>query len=342
MEKRLIVNALLIVLSLTVLNAQEKQTKFFADTLHISVDEDFSIMILSENISKYQPADTLNRLLATLNEDLMNIELPDLENRYTQIYYNVGPDGNTLLKFVDVTDEDKIYMVLENGNISPPMPIQLIMNQGNGTELRCMVSNIDYLDLLPGYNISSLIKDVLSKQKEKTPGIRRVAMSTTWKVENGIAADSYATNYRNTNIHDQISLSGTVGASLIRNQLVPSFDFVVGVTLANKTRIKHMIRADFSMNYIFNEKPEGGFSTNINTFVGASYFINAFRDSDKPNWYGVGVSYLAWRNGDFFDENTWRVSFGAKFGDRYSIMPELYFGNNFKNVMPGLKFSIWF
>lgn len=342
MKKQLLLAIILMVTAGTMLNAQQNKTRYFADTLHIYVVDDFRMMILSENISKYKPADTLNKLIKAFGDDLMNFEMPDLGNRFMQINYNIDESGNSTFKFKDVTDQEKTFVVLEDGETLLPMPIEIVLSQGSGTQLHLFMINMNFVDRLSEFDIPVLISEILAKQLEENHEIKRIAMTTVWKVEDGVIAEKHSTNYRNTPSGDQISLSGTVGASLIRNRLVPSFDFVVGISLASKTRIKHMINADLSMNYIFNELPEGGFSTDINTFIGASYFINTSRNPDKSTWYGVGVSYLVWQNGSFFDDNTWRITLGAKFGERFSVMPELYISDGFKKVMPGLKFKVWF
>jgi len=342
MKKQILLTIILMVTATVVLNAQKKETAFYADTLYISVDDEFRLMILSENISKFEPADTLNRSIVALNEDLIKFEVPDLFNRFTQIFYGTDKNGNSTIKFKDITEEDKTYVVLDDGESLLPMSVELILPQGKATQLHIFMYDLDFLDKLVDYDLTVIINEATAKQIIETPEIRRVAMTTALKVENGLPAKNFSTHYRNSFISDQIELSGTVGASLIRNTLVPSFDIIFGITLANKTRIKHVINADLSMNYIFNEKPEGGFSTDINTFIGGSYFTNTSRNPDKSKWYGIGVAYLAWQNGEFFDKDTWRISLGAKFGDRYSVMPEIYISDGFKKVMPGLKFRIWF
>lgn len=342
MKKQILLTIILMVTATVVLIAQKNETAFYADTLYISVDDEFRLMIVSENISKYEPADTLTGLIEALNEDLMKFEVPDLFYRFTQIFYGTDKNGNSTIKFKDITEEDKTYVVLDDGESMLPMSVEVILPQGKATQLNIFMYDLGFLDKLVDYDLTAIINGATAKQKAETPEIRRVAMTTALKVENGAPAQKFSTNYRNTIIGDQIELSGTVGASLIRNTLVPSFDIILGVSLANKTRIKHMINADLSMNYIFNENPEGGFSTDINTFIGGSYFINTSKNPDKSNWYGIGVAYLAWQNGEFFDKDTWRISLGAKFGDRYSVMPEIYISDGFKKVMPGLKFRIWF
>ncbi len=341
MKKQILLTVILMVAATIMLNAQNNKTAFYADTLYISVDDEFRLMILSENISKYQASDTLAGLIKTFNDDLMKFEMPDIKNRFTQINFSIDENGNSKIKFKDITDHDKTYMVLDDGEALLPMPVELILPQGKGTQLHIFINDLNLLDDLEDYDLTAIINEVTAKQKVETPEIRRVAMTTAWKVENGMAAEKYSTHYRNTVIGDQIELSGTVGASLIRDRLVPSFDFILGISLANKTRIKHLMTVDLSLNYIFSEKPGGGFSTDINTFIGGSYFINSSKNPDKPNWYGIGIAYLAWQNGDFFDKDTWRVSLGAKFGERYSLMPEIYISDGFKKVMPGMKFRIW-
>ncbi len=323
------------------LRAEENPNHVFGDTLHIYVNEDFRMMLVSENISRHEAPDTLNKVISAFNQDLMQFEIPDISNRFIRISYRAPQDGQSSITFKDISDADKTFIVLDDGISIKPMPIDLVLNLGKDTQLHLLVSGLDKLDDLVSYNIADLINKVIEKQKTETPEIRRVAMSMTWKIDEDQTPQSL-NHYRNTEIGDQISLMGTAGAGLVRNRLVPSIDIIVGFSLANKTRIKHQILAEASMLYLFDERPEGGFNTDINTFVGASYFINTSSNPDEPYWFGAGLSYLAWRNGDFFDKNTLRLSLGAKFGKQYSIMPELYISDGFKKAMPGVKFRVWF
>jgi hypothetical protein len=106
--------------------------------------------------------------------------------------------------------------------------------------------------------------------------------------------------------------------------------------------LNHKVELEASMMYIFNQNTEGDYSADINTFLGASYFINPSKKPEKPRWFGVGLSILAWQNGTFFKENTWRLTLGARFGKHFTVLPELYFGDNFNEIMPGLRMQVTF
>jgi hypothetical protein len=123
---------------------------------------------------------------------------------------------------------------------------------------------------------------------------------------------------------------------------IDDFEFRGKGSLGKKTYLHHMIKAEASMMYIFNENPEGGYSTDINTFLGATYYVNSSKNPDKPHWFGIGLSYLVWRNGNFFDENTFRFTVGARFAKHFAVMPEIYISDGFKNVMPGLRMQVSF
>jgi hypothetical protein len=90
------------------------------------------------------------------------------------------------------------------------------------------------------------------------------------------------------------------------------------------------------------ETVKGYYSTDINTFLGASYYLNTSKNPDKPRWFGAGLSYLVWRRGEFFSNNTWRITMGARFMKHLTVLPELYFGDNFNEIMPGLRLQVSF
>lgn len=342
MTKHLFLAIVMMVAATVVLSAHENKGQVFADTLYVNTNDNYRLMIVSENITGYQPADTLQRFLLKVSSDLMSIELPDFGDSFMRIYYSTDKEGNAKMRFEEVTNDPRQYLVLENGDIVPPLPVELILNQGEHTRLHCFVEDVMAVEDLAQEDLTRVISEVIDRQTKTHLWTKRVAVTSRWKVTDGITGSEPQQIYRNTKIGDQIELSGSVNASLIRNTLVPSIDLVLGMSLARKTVLKHMFHFDFSMNYIFNETPEGGYKTDINTFMGGSWYINTSSHRDNPQWYGLGVAYLVWRNGDFFDKDTWRLTLGARFGKHYSVMPELYFGNNFKNVMPGLKFRFSF
>ncbi|MCF8366916.1 MAG: hypothetical protein K9H16_14100, partial [Bacteroidales bacterium] len=169
MRKQFLLAIIMMVTGIAVLNAQDEKGDSFADTLHIYVNDQLRIMVLSENITAYNPADSLGKMIASFLDDMMKFELPETGNRFIQIFFSPGKAGNSTIKFKDVTDDEKVFIVLDDGETLLPMSVEIIMNQGKGTQLHLFLADIIYLDELEIYKIPELIADVLAKQKKETP-----------------------------------------------------------------------------------------------------------------------------------------------------------------------------
>ncbi len=319
------------------------ETKYqFPDTLNVMVDENIRLMIVSENLYHFQPSDTIDKLIAKFNDDILKIEYPDAENVFFKIYYNIGTNGSSSIKFEDITENDRKYQILENGETIIPIPIELIMTVGKDTRAIFYLSGPESFESLGVYNFQDLLSSIIEIEKEEVPNMRRKQVSVRWWIKDGKPDPGSKETSPSHLSNDMIHLAATVSGSLIRNKLVPSIDLHLGVIIGKKRYMQHKIMAEMSMLYIFNKDTEGEYSTDINTFLGLNYYVNSSKNPDKPKWFGLGLSYLTWRNGNFFDKNTFRLSVGASWGDHFSVMPELYISDGFKKVMPGLKFQVWF
>nr|NQU94189.1 hypothetical protein [Bacteroidota bacterium] len=318
----------------------DKTTYQFQDTLNVKVNENVRLMIISENLYHFQPGDSIDKLIAQFNKDILKIEYPEIDESYVRIYYHVGPFGSSTIKFEDVTERDKNYQVLQNGETLSPMPIELVMNINKANRASIYLSGPELFEDLNSYKFGDMVSGILETAKEEEPSMRRKQLTLNWILDDGEGNGEFHEINIDPKSYDMISFSGTVAASLVRDKLVPSVDLQLGVMIGKKTLLRHMIKAEASMLYIFNQDPEGQYSTDINTFLGVSYFLNPSKNPDKPRWFGVGLSYLVWRNGSFFDENTFRFTVGARFGKHFSAMPELYISDGFKKVMPGLRLQL--
>ena len=80
----------------------------------------------------------------------------------------------------------------------------------------------------------------------------------------------------------------------------------------------------------------------LNHFVSLAWEHNFSNSPLEDKWYGFSAGYLVKRNNDFFKENTFRVSVKKRINDTISLKPELYFNDFFKNIYPGVRFTVTF
>ena len=136
-------------------------------------------------------------------------------------------------------------------------------------------------------------------------------------------------------------LSAGIGSGWVKNTFASDVNFRVGFGFSHKGIMKNIYSAEWNMLYDFSDSNENKFFE-LNHFVALGWEHNFSNSPLQDKWYGVSVGYLVKRNNDFFKENTFRISVKKKINDTFSIKPELYFNDFFKNVYPGVRFSVAF
>lgn len=141
--------------------------------------------------------------------------------------------------------------------------------------------------------------------------------------------------------YDMLILSGGIGSGWVKNTFVSDINLRLGVSFGSKGLYKNAYYVDWNMMYDFSESSENKFFE-LNHFVSLTWDHNFSKTPAQDKWYGFSVGYLIKRNNDFFKKNTFRVAVNKKINDTFSVKPELYFNDFFKNVYPGVRFSVAF
>ena len=140
---------------------------------------------------------------------------------------------------------------------------------------------------------------------------------------------------------DMLILSGGIGSGWVKNSFVSDINFKLGLGFSRKGMMKNIYSAEWNMMYDFSDSNENKFFE-LNHFVSIGWEHNFSNTPMEDKWYGISVGYLVKRNNDFFKENTFKISIKKKINDTISLKPELYFNDFFKNVYPGIRFSVAF
>lgn len=140
---------------------------------------------------------------------------------------------------------------------------------------------------------------------------------------------------------DMLILSGGIGSGWVKNTFVADINFRLGLTFGKKAIYKNTYAIDYSMMYDFSESNDNKFYQ-LNHFLSLAWEHNFSNTPDKDKWYGFSAGYLVKRNGDFFKENTFKVAINKKINDTFTVQPELYFNDFFKNMYPGIRVSVAF
>lgn len=140
---------------------------------------------------------------------------------------------------------------------------------------------------------------------------------------------------------DMLVLTAGIGSGLVKNQFVSDINFRVGLTFGKKATYRNIYFADYEFMYDFSQGVEGN-PFQINHFLAIGFEHNLSANPSKDNWYGLSFGYLLNANSNFFDDNTFRLRMHKRLNKTFTVVPELYFNDFFKDVYPGIRFNVAF
>ncbi|PLX21411.1 MAG: hypothetical protein C0599_07995 [Salinivirgaceae bacterium] len=135
---------------------------------------------------------------------------------------------------------------------------------------------------------------------------------------------------------DLIILSGGVGVNLVKNQPVVDLTAELGLMFSNKGILKNQ----YYLSYNALSDFETNSKINLNGFANIGYRYNLSKNAKKSNWLGLELGYLVSRQGDFFENNTFRFGMNWKAGKYMSVSPQLYFSKDI--AYPALRIGFGF
>lgn len=108
----------------------------------------------------------------------------------------------------------------------------------------------------------------------------------------------------------------------------------MGIVLSNNIQYSDKFSIAYEWMYNFSEG-----NKNINQWIDVGYQKNTSLLSQKSNWIGLSLGYLIHKNGDLFDDHTFRLGLPTTIHTNIKVTPQLYFKDFFKDAYPGVKIS---
>jgi len=141
---------------------------------------------------------------------------------------------------------------------------------------------------------------------------------------------------------DYISFQFSVNAQNYKNYFVPAFGLGATLVLNNREKVwKHEIGLQWEPNFLFAKNTEGKLSTFRNDFLTLSYGQGPVKSKEpgKPASLTaiVSLGYLIYRNGEYYEKNTFRIGAGRLQLNKTAIEPGMYFHDLFRNVTPTIR-----
>jgi len=142
-----------------------------------------------------------------------------------------------------------------------------------------------------------------------------------------------------------ISLNASVGIGYIRDRMVTMGD--IGLQYNNYWGINHkdhnLFRLSATPYFFWEHNPDGTYLLKDNWWVNGA--IGSIYDKLLYGWYGkectFGLGYLVGEKGGYFKNTTMKVFTDLQLNSWVTIVPEIIFTDNFKQIFPGFTLKVF-
>jgi hypothetical protein len=311
-----IYTVLLILLASTITYGQRTHL----DSLHVKIDDNVELsMVINEYLD----------LPANVEEDMKNLQallkgnlqIPE-KSPYS---INYVPEKRLSIKETEPVET----IILENNTSAPYNCVNQCSIHADEYILQI---KFDKLETLVSDNLIHKIKKVI----DTTNNIKsRMTKTYNYSFQGEKLLYNEAFDIFNGK-RDMIILSGGVGVNLVKNQPVADLTAELGFMFSKKGILKN----EYYLSYNALSDFETNSKINLNGFANIGYRHNLSKSAKKSNWLGLELGYLVSRQGDFFENNTFRFGMNWKAGKYMSVSPQLYFSKDL--AYPALRIGFGF
>jgi hypothetical protein len=196
------------------------------------------------------------------------------------------------------------------------------------------VNHFDELGTLDVAGLKNEIVTIISHQTIKPGAFNRPT--------NYIVNDSVIKTNLPERMHDQLALSASGAVENYKNFFTPSA--VVRATAdLHRGRNEYLLGVSWEPLFFFSAASNGHLETYRNDLIVLNYEHNHPGSDPKPA-FGLdpafSLGYVIGRQGNYFTQPSFRLTYGAGKAGPLRIEPALFFNNFFKGVTPGLRVSM--
>lgn len=132
---------------------------------------------------------------------------------------------------------------------------------------------------------------------------------------------------------NEIQLLVGIGVSLIKNQPVTDISSGIAVTIR-----KNQFYVSDNLFYLLDDNQ----NVKLSNFINIGYKYNFSNSRKEEDWFGMEIGYLTYRDGSFFDENTFKFGLTWDIAKNLSASTQLFFFDNFKMIYPAIRIGFAF
>lgn len=295
-----------------------------SDTIKVFVEERLEMKLIMNNYDDLKTDSTkasVRSYLEQFQQQLPKLKA-DLKTEAAEELVYKG-DGKIVLR---AGEEQEIYIIatdaLTNSGtrdkaiiIHPMVRIELMTAD---------ISDAINLPLLMSYD------EMVSRLPQKT----RYAKTIGFSVKEGVM-DILPEEINNNSKGDYMELSVGAGANLFKGQWLGEFQTRLDFSFFNKNVLSHNPYVSYSWLYDFSRLDR----VSINGFLNVGYQWDLQAEVEEETLFGVEAGYLLNRQGDLFEENTWRLGLNWSPADGITVSPQMYVVGGFEKVQPGVRFT---
>jgi hypothetical protein len=153
-------------------------------------------------------------------------------------------------------------------------------------------------------------------------------------------------NHLGNHLKEQyLSINPYIGMGLVRNTIAPMAEIGLQYNkrVGGSQNYRDFFRVSAAPYFFFDKDAEGNYKTNDNWFINAD--IGSTYDGNEKGWLGktvsFGAGYLVVQNGGYFKNTTFKIFTDMQVVQRFTIVPEIIFTNNFKQIFPGFTLKVF-
>jgi len=320
---------------------------FKGDTIRYRFDkmlvEVSSTNALSKSPEKIQMQERIKQVQKVLGE--MTISSPADDERVTISFRETG-DGMTTWNFKEISlsrekKSTKNLAVFDDGTIfEKEYGRYCLLFFYREAEVKIFVDNLAGLEFFLSETFNKKAQQAAEFLAKETIRINNKNYVRACLDLRGDDVKGYIQNNSNKT-SDMLIISGGVGSGWVKNTFVSDFNLKFGIGFGKKGMFKNLYSVEWSLMYDFSESNENDFFK-VNHFLSLYWDHNFSNTPQQDKWYGFSFGCLKKRNNDFFKNNTFRFTINKKINDTFSVSPEIYFNDFFKNVYPGIRLQVAF
>ncbi len=331
----------------------------YAHKVRFSLDKGNSVTVYLSDVNDIPRLKNVDSLIRRFQLDLALLKdsLGDPVERYYIEHFTDGM-GVKKISFRKTLPEKSSYLVmnreladLKTGQDTvriigviphPPKPREKkIQSQyPRYYEFVFSLNNLDDLNLYHDERIGEKLEYYAANKNSKWKNNWGEGLGWKMVKDNSITGDRPTANAYNS--RDYLFLTAQVSMQNYKNYFVPGFGVGAGMVFSNLNRgWKHEVTLLWEPQFLFAKDEKDRLQLYRNDFLTLGYGQGPVLNKNpqaEASFTGVGsLGYLIHRSGDFYEKNSFRLSFGRFNWHKTSIDPLLYFHDFFQGVSPGLR-----